>query len=459
MKTFKIFLTIFFAVLATASCGLQNKKESVSELYAVPSGRHGDYATEKYKDKDGQPVSGYINRDGQMVIKLEFSYADDFHQGLARVLIEKKGWGYINQKGEFVIKPQFWVPNNFQLVDGRPLASVKFGNKWGFIDNSGNYVINPQFDEVGSFTQSLSSPTASARGLIRELAKVKVGGKWGFIDGLGNYVVNPQYDAAGNFSEGLALVKVGDKCGYIDVSGNTVIEPQFSCTMSNSILEPDSIIDPGNFSSWRMKFVSLSLARVINRPIQAGKPRVIKSGSFWSFSSNGAATSKYGYIDRTGKYVIEPQFDEAKDFTDDGLAAVGFAQNMTVLYDVPINITETTGDEERDKAIQEEENRKPPTKEGVMRVVKWGVINETGRFVINPLFDKIENFSEGLAAVTVGGLCGYIDKSGKYIIEPKFSNCDSFNKGVAYVKSPKYERFIIDKSGKIIFTYYSQNRD
>lgn len=32
-------------------------------------------------------------------------------------------------------------------------------------------------------------------------------------------------------------------------------------------------------------------------------------------------SGKWGYIDKTGKYVIKPEFDEANDFAD-GLAAV-----------------------------------------------------------------------------------------------------------------------------------------
>ena len=65
--------------------------------------------------------------------------------------------------------------------------------------------------------------------------------------------------------------------------------------------------------------------------------------------------SKYGFIDKNGKVVIEPQFDYAGAFSE-GLGKV--------------------------------------KKDG-----KWGFIDKSGKVVIEPQFDSIFNFSEGLAEV------------------------------------------------------------
>src|SRR5205814_7895132 len=51
---------------------------------------------------------------------------------------------------------------------------------------------------------------------------------------------------------------------------------------------------------------------------------------------------------------------------------------------------------------------------------KWGFIDKKGNVVINPQFEYVAPFSEGLAAIKVGYRYGYIDKSGKIVIEPKF---------------------------------------
>ena len=65
--------------------------------------------------------------------------------------------------------------------------------------------------------------------------------------------------------------------------------------------------------------------------------------------------SKYGFIDKSGKVVIEPQFDDA-DLFSEGLVLV--------------------------------------EKDG-----KWGFIDKSGKVVIEPQFDDAEPFSEGLAKV------------------------------------------------------------
>ena len=49
---------------------------------------------------------------------------------------------------------------------------------------------------------------------------------------------------------------------------------------------------------------------------------------------------------------------------------------------------------------------------------KWGFIDKTGKIIINPQFDEVDFFSEGLCAVKIGNKWGYIDKKGKYAWNP-----------------------------------------
>ena len=83
---------------------------------------------------------------------------------------------------------------------------------------------------------------------------------------------------------------------------------------------------------------------------------------------------QWGYIDKTGKIVINPQFDSAWDFSE-GLAWVKVGG-------------------------------------------KWGYIDKTGKIVINPQFDDAHDFHDGLALVVVEGLYGYIDRTGHYVWRP-----------------------------------------
>lgn len=52
-------------------------------------------------------------------------------------------------------------------------------------------------------------------------------------------------------------------------------------------------------------------------------------------------------------------------------------------------------------------------------------------FRIDPIFERAEKFSEGLATVRIEGKYGYIDPSGKVVIEPQFDSAGEFNHGIA----------------------------
>jgi hypothetical protein len=49
---------------------------------------------------------------------------------------------------------------------------------------------------------------------------------------------------------------------------------------------------------------------------------------------------------------------------------------------------------------------------------KYGFIDKTGKIVVNPQFDEVSGFSEGLSGVKLSGKWGFIDKTGKYVWNP-----------------------------------------
>src|SRR5579862_7350185 len=99
---------------------------------------------------------------------------------------------------------------------------------------------------------------------------------------------------------------------------------------------------------------------------------------------------KWGFMDRTGRVVIAPAFDDERDLFH-GLAAV-------------------------------------ETDEG-----HWGYVNEKGKFVIPAHFDEVRDFIEELAPVRIGRKWGYIDTSGRMAVEPRFQSGGEFYEGLAKV--------------------------
>lgn len=79
---------------------------------------------------------------------------------------------------------------------------------------------------------------------------------------------------------------------------------------------------------------------------------------------------------------------------------------------------------------------------------KWGYINPLGQVVIQPSFDQVEYFSEGIAGVRISELWGYINDEGKIVIEPQLSFAGPFFKGKAItMKDNIYE--VIGANGNV----------
>jgi len=169
--------------------------------------------------------------------------------------------------------------------------------------------------------------------------------------------------------------------------------------------------------------------------------------------------NKFGFIDKTGKMVLEPQFEDAREFHD-GLAGVKLAGkwgyiNNAGKVDIPF--------EYNDSYIFQEGF-------AIIKVNgEYGFIDKQGKVVIEPQFYDARDFSESLAAVcveykhSISGnilkLYGFIDKSGKYIIEPQFLNAGSFHDGVAPVSSLSMKKGwgYVNKSGKLVIPYQFMN--
>jgi WG containing repeat len=65
----------------------------------------------------------------------------------------------------------------------------------------------------------------------------------------------------------------------------------------------------------------------------------------------------------------------------------------------------------------------------------WGYIDKTGQFAIAPRFESAMEFSEGLAAIKLGGMWGWINKSGDIVIAPTLEEEEVgvFRSGMAMV--------------------------
>jgi hypothetical protein len=181
--------------------------------------------------------------------------------------------------------------------------------------------------------------------------------------------------------------------------------------------------------------------RVVIKPQFYGA-YLFREGLARVISKNG----KTGFIDTTGKMVIPPIFDDIDDFQE-GMARIHF-------YNPP-GLNHKIGyiNKKGVIVIKPIFERAQDFSEGLALACgnkKCGYINKNGKYVIASSLSSGWPFSEGLAVVCIRGKCGYIDKTGKFAVKPVFKRAWSFSEGLAAVSYDGEKWGFIDKSGKII---------
>jgi len=158
---------------------------------------------------------------------------------------------------------------------------------------------------------------------------------------------------------------------------------------------------------------------------------------------NGVATieqnGKFGIIDNTGKYLIEPVYDYMSNFQD-GMCAFFIDDlngNVKIGYyntKAEIAIEPRPADVKQNSGYTYDYNfyngiamyRHPET-------YKYGFIDKNGDFIVEPIYEWAEPFKGNLAPVTKGDKYGYINKKGDLILPYKYVFADAFSDGLAAV--------------------------
>lgn len=199
-----------------------------------------------------------VDKNWQEVSRFKAEKLGVYSNGLIANHDEKsQSWGYINKDGKQVIVPQYSEANRFS----EEIACVrdkKTSEKILLIDKTGKPFNKPIFTNAHEFHSGLCA--------------VQKDKKWGFIDKTGATIIPFEYDWTDDFSQTkkgkIAAVEKDGKIGFIDSNDATFL--------------PFDYADARSFSE--------ELAPVT------------KDGKLW------------GFIDTTGKFVIEPKFMRASKF-------------------------------------------------------------------------------------------------------------------------------------------------
>jgi hypothetical protein len=372
---------------------VKKEEKTISTLWAIEPKFDGitDFSEGLAAIQQGDKY-GFVDKTGKTVIQPQFSAADDFCEDLAAV--EQNGkWGFIDKTGKWAIQPQF--DNVLRFSEG--LALIKSDKKFGVIDKTGKVIfwLKKDIKDFNThFSEGLLAAAVFQKSMLskrdRNTNKLLIWGdlndddeyskyrdftgetvkRWGFLNKKGEWEIEPQfyYISALNFNEGLIVVTkpipyriAGKVSGHhydtyaINKNGAFVFK----------IYDDEFGADLANYNCVDM--ISESLIAVKDKD-----------------------SHKWGYKDRTGKWAIRPQFDEAKIFNE-GLALVKQLDN-------------------------------------------WGYIDKTGKWIIQPRFSGAWTFHEGLAKAKHNDKWGFIDNTGKWIFSPIFDDVTSFSEGLAKVR-------------------------
>jgi hypothetical protein len=283
-------------------------------------------------------------------------------------------------------------------------------------------------------------------------------GKAGYIDGTGRIVIAPRLATYGNygseFHDGRLEIGVVDG-NYVDPTGNIVIDKGLSGSDFSEGLAAASRKDERLWG-----YIDTSGRFAI-------QPQFEDARSFSDGLAMIGAGGKVGYIDHSGRVVIKPQFLDGFDFSD-GMARVIAEGPCFYIPDDPCGFfnPRTVGGNDRRPATpcgftyidktgrvitQQRFEKAGECSEGLAPVLVgklWGFIDKTGVLVIKPQFDSAGPFSSGLSVIRQHGLFGYVDRSGAIRIAPRYESADNFSEGFAVVGDGADRYWYIDPQGR-----------
>lgn len=272
---------------------------------------------------------------------------------------------------------------------------------------------------------------------ILNLFPVRNGAAYRYIDRQGLIIINPQFKEATVFRNGLALVQVfGNRplWGFIKEDGSFALKAVYK---EATVFSEDMawvVSENGAPKAINMKGDSLFSLKI------AKSVRIFKNG-LAAFSVCVDSTHvNWGFVDKKGVVVIKPQFPAAGNFSEGKCAVCNIAGewgyidqqgNMCVDYQYSNANSFVNG-----KAI-------------VQSGKAWGVIDDKGKFVINPQFEEMkDDINQYL--VRQNNKWGWCDIAGKIGIEPQFAEANPFGLSELAPVKPGYKYGFINKKGKLV---------
>lgn len=334
-------------------------------------------------------------------------------------------FGYVDADGREVIAPQYLVALPFH----EGLAAVMVAEGWGYIDTTGGWVVRPQYQAAASFS--------NGRAAVRD-----AGGAWGYIDRSGRMVIAARYRHAGAFIDGRAFVglddgglQVIDRDGLV-AGATTATDPVPSDAYEDEpprsfwLLDIQRLVDEWMAAIQAERLIPMGGADEEGGYVDPeGKPVTeFAFEDMCAFVDGRARVSrddKQGFIDRAGRFVVTPKYDDALlRFSRDRTVAVhdgqawlidALGRDIASLGAWPwpnLSGDEGFGDLARFLGYGDF------FADGLIpwqRDDQWGYVGLDGSWVIPPQYQMAQPFHDGRASVQADGRGLLIDVQGREV--------------------------------------------
>ena len=354
---------------------------------------------------------------------------------------------------------------------------VRQGEKWGAIDKNGNVILAEVFDEID---ERISTPCmvvtlSGKKGIMSYEGRiivypdcedvrsfyfyntfgVKKEGKWQIVDRK-NRPKNAQfYDDIREISgSGMFAVLKDGKWRFIYANGqdaSSVEVDEFSCPNYDLLIR---INEKWGALNWKMEeMISVEYDSIEVEKIGLKKYKTIDGE---------------GVVDRDGHVVIPPVYDDVCFVCKYAYKIICKKEGVKDDVFIPAQCLDVSKNDKHgvidifgngiipiiyDKMLYMlrlgDEDIVPACKDG-----KWGYISNENQIIIPFIYDDAYKFKENTAIIKLDGKSGLIDKTGRIILPPQYELIDNKLDDIIRVwENGKIFEMKIDSSGKIIEYY------
>ncbi len=351
----------------------------------------------------------FIDKKNNKVLEFEgeLAYADGFgafNSGLCWYQLGR-WYGYINKKGKTKIEAVFTKAFDFQ----HNVARVVYEKKTGLINTKGKWILKPQrFEVIFSFDENGLAE-------VREHYKKPSG----LMNAKGELLTTLKYRSIEPFNNGYYRVSDGELWGFLNAKGKEVIPTIYAQTseISNDLV---AVRHPSQLTWY---YINSKNQRAFKGNFEIAE----------AFSENYVFTQKHEYdddtkiwLDRKGQAFNPVPTDDIIHYSENAFGMFnqfGVRNNFRRLNYYYCDKNGINLFNRFFEDIQPFKNKTAP----VRSQNKWGVINDTGVFVIEPKYSKINHLDNGLIHVKPSLLFGLASRQGEIIIPAAYDYLEVAN--------------------------------